>query len=64
MWIGRRSRSKPTYPGLLDNTVAGGCPTGMTARKCLIKECEEEAGIPADWAAKAPAAEPSRIALR
>ena len=21
MWIGRRSLTKPTYPGLLDNTV-------------------------------------------
>jgi len=55
MWIGRRSRSKPTYPGLLDNTVAGGLPYGMTARKCLTNECEEEAGIPGDWAAKARA---------
>lgn len=53
MWIGRRSRPKPTYPGLLDNTVAGGLPCGMTARECLAKECEEEAGIPAALAAKA-----------
>ncbi|HXF54207.1 MAG TPA: DUF4743 domain-containing protein [Hyphomicrobiaceae bacterium] len=55
MWIGRRSRNKPTYPGLLDNTVAGGLPYGMTARNCLIKECAEEAGIPEEWAARAPA---------
>lgn len=53
MWIGRRSRTKHTYPGLLDNTVAGGLPYGMTARQCLIKECEEEAGIPEPWAATA-----------
>jgi isopentenyldiphosphate isomerase len=53
MWIGRRSRTKPTYPGLLDNTVAGGLPYGMTARECLVKECGEEAGIPEAWAAKA-----------
>ena len=50
MWIGRRSRDKHTYPGLLDNTVAGGLPYGMTARECLVKECAEEAGIPADQA--------------
>jgi isopentenyldiphosphate isomerase len=53
MWIGRRSRTKPTYPGLLDNTVAGGLPYGMTARECLAKECAEEAGIPEAWAANA-----------
>ena len=51
--IGRRSRSKPTYPGLLDNTVAGGMSYSMTARECLIKECHEEAGIPEKWAARA-----------
>lgn len=50
MWIGRRSRHKPTYPGLLDNIVAGGLPYGMTASECLVKECAEEAGIPPDWA--------------
>ncbi len=53
MWIGRRSRRKPTYPGLLDNTVAGGLPYRMTARECLIKEAEEEAGIPPEWTAAA-----------
>src|SRR5262249_53722833 len=40
MWIGRRSRHKHTYPGLLDNTVAGGLPYGLSARDCLVKECE------------------------
>ena len=54
LWVGRRSRDKHTYPGLLDNMVAGGLPYGMTARDCLIKECGEEAGIPAAWAARAP----------
>jgi 8-oxo-dGTP pyrophosphatase MutT (NUDIX family) len=54
MWIGRRSRTKHTYPGLLDNTVAGGLPHGMTARECLAKECEEEAGIPKALASGAP----------
>jgi 8-oxo-dGTP pyrophosphatase MutT (NUDIX family) len=53
MWIGRRARDKPTYPGLLDNMVAGGLPHGMTALACLIKECAEEAGIPEDWARRA-----------
>ena len=55
LWIGRRSRTKHTYPGMLDNAVAGGLPHGLTARECLVKECAEEAGIPAEWAARAPA---------
>jgi isopentenyldiphosphate isomerase len=55
LWIGRRSRTKQTYPGMLDNAVAGGLPYGLTARACLAKECEEEAGIPKAWAEKAPA---------
>lgn len=54
MWVGQRSRNKHTYPGLLDNTVAGGLSYGMTARDCLKKECEEEAGIPEAWAVGAP----------
>ena len=55
LWIGRRSRTKHTYPGMLDNCVAGGLPYGLTARECLSKECGEEAGIPAEWASRAPA---------
>lgn len=55
LWIGCRSRAKHTYPGLLDNAVAGGLPHGLTARACLVKECQEEAGIPPAWAAQAPA---------
>ena len=29
VWVARRARAKPTYPGMLDNTVAGGQPAGM-----------------------------------
>ena len=46
MWIARRSLTKPTGPGKLDQMVAGGQPAGMSLRDNLIKECEEEAGIP------------------
>jgi 8-oxo-dGTP pyrophosphatase MutT (NUDIX family) len=55
MWIGRRSRAKHAYPGMLDNTVAGGLPYGMSARDCLAKECEEEAGIPHELSRRAVA---------
>jgi isopentenyldiphosphate isomerase len=46
MWVAYRAKDKPTYPGMLDNTVAGGQPIGITPRDNLIKECAEEAGIP------------------
>jgi|TARA_R110002033_G_scaffold8956_5_gene30405 8-oxo-dGTP pyrophosphatase MutT (NUDIX family) len=46
MWIAHRSKSKPTYPGQLDNMVAGGQPTGYSFRQNMVKECAEEANIP------------------
>lgn len=45
MWVGRRAWDKSTYPGHLDNIVAGGHPVGYSAEENLIKECAEEAGI-------------------
>lgn len=53
MWIGRRSLSKPTGPGLLDQMVGGGQPSGMSLRDNLTKECAEEAGMPATIAERA-----------
>ncbi|MEQ9345157.1 MAG: DUF4743 domain-containing protein [Thalassospira sp.] len=46
MWVAHRAKDKPTYPGMLDNMVAGGQPTGLGFRQNMIKECAEEAGIP------------------
>jgi isopentenyldiphosphate isomerase len=46
MWIGRRAKDKHTYPGMLDNTVAGGQPMGIGLLENLVKECKEEASIP------------------
>jgi 8-oxo-dGTP pyrophosphatase MutT (NUDIX family) len=45
MWIAHRSRTKPTFPGMLDNLVAGGQPVGLSLEANLRKECLEEAGI-------------------
>ncbi|MDA0702307.1 MAG: DUF4743 domain-containing protein [Proteobacteria bacterium] len=53
MWIARRSRNKPTFPGMLDNTVAGGQPFGLTLAENLVKECGEEASIPPELAVRA-----------
>jgi len=33
------------YPGLLDNSVAGGVPSGMSMFESMVKECMEEASI-------------------
>ena len=46
MWIGKRSEQKRTFPGKLDNLVAGGLPHGLGLKENLIKECREEASIP------------------
>jgi hypothetical protein len=53
MWIGKRSLTKPTGPGKLDQLVAGGQPAGMSLKANLIKECEEEAAIPRALAERA-----------
>lgn len=53
LWIGRRSRTKPTGPGKLDQIVAGGQPAGVSLADNLVKECAEEAAIPADLARRA-----------
>jgi 8-oxo-dGTP pyrophosphatase MutT (NUDIX family) len=50
MWIARRSRGKRSHPGLLDQIVAGGQPAGLTLVENVIKECAEEAAIPAGLA--------------
>lgn len=46
LWIAKRSHTKSTYPGMLDHLVAGGLPHGIDCQENVVKECEEEAGIP------------------
>lgn len=46
MWVARRAYDKPTFPGMLDNMVAGGQPHGISPFDNLVKECKEEADIP------------------
>ena len=53
LWIAVRARGKRTFPGHLDNVVAGGQPIGLTPFQTLVKECDEEAGLGADLAARA-----------
>jgi len=46
LWVARRSKSKPTWPGMLDHLAAGGQPAGMGATENAVKEAWEEAGVP------------------
>ena len=46
MWLAKRDDHKPTYPGKLDNMVAGGLPLGIGVLENLIKEASEEAALP------------------
>lgn len=44
--------NKATYPGMLDNSVAGGISNGLSAHETIIKEAGEEASIPENVARK------------
>ncbi|KAA8651687.1 putative thiamine pyrophosphokinase [Aspergillus tanneri] len=44
-WVPQRSPNKSAYPGLLDNTVAGGMAAGEKPFECLAREASEEAGM-------------------
>ena len=46
MWIAKRSITKQTWPGYLDQLCAGGIPSGQSRMNAVIRECEEEASIP------------------
>lgn len=48
IWTPRRALNKQTYPGMMDNTVAGGMGIGEKPFECLVREAEEEASLPAE----------------
>lgn len=45
IWVPRRAKSKQTFGGMLDNTVAGGLSTGESPFECLVREAAEEASF-------------------
>lgn len=53
MWVARRALDKPTFPGQLDNMVAGGQPATISIAENVPKECREEADIPEHLARQA-----------
>lgn len=52
VWIAQRALDRWIDPGKLDNLIGGGIGIGHTADETLVKEAWEEAGIPADLAAR------------
>ena len=53
LWLARRAKDRPQYPGAMDHLVAGGLTAGISADRVMIRECFEEAGIPEQLACKA-----------
>ncbi|CAO3614636.1 unnamed protein product [Cunninghamella echinulata] len=53
MWVAKRSSTKQTWPGVLDNCVAGGMPYNYSTKETVVKECDEEASIPESLASNA-----------
>ncbi|HXK57264.1 MAG TPA: DUF4743 domain-containing protein, partial [Gammaproteobacteria bacterium] len=53
LWVGKRSADRRNFPGKLDHLVAGGLPYAVSLEANLVKECWEEAGIPAALARRA-----------
>ena len=46
IWVPRRARTKSTYGGMLDNTVAGGISSGEQPFESIVREAAEEASLP------------------
>ncbi|MCJ1233656.1 hypothetical protein MMC14_001614 [Varicellaria rhodocarpa] len=49
IWVAWHSASKKTYPGMLDNTIGGGIPSGDELYTSLLREASEEASIPTSY---------------
>ena len=48
LWIARRSDTKATDPGRLDNVIGCGVPLGQSPREAIVREGWEEAGLVPD----------------
>lgn len=61
LWIARRSPTKATDPGMLDNLIGGGVADGQTPLEALVREGFEEAGLHPPQMAAARAASVLRL---
>ncbi|RDA82739.1 hypothetical protein CP532_6877 [Ophiocordyceps camponoti-leonardi (nom. inval.)] len=48
LWVAKRAANKSTFPGMLDNTAAGGLATGEQPSDCILREADEEASLSVD----------------
>ncbi|MGD1877883.1 MAG: DUF4743 domain-containing protein [Kiloniellaceae bacterium] len=53
IWVAKRARNKSVAPGKLDHLTAGGQPIGLGLMENVVKECGEEASVPAEMACRA-----------
>ena len=49
VWLAKRSPTKSHHPNYWDSTVAGGQPAGLSLVDNIVKEAQEEAGVPSKW---------------
>jgi 8-oxo-dGTP pyrophosphatase MutT (NUDIX family) len=52
IWVSRRAKNTPTYPGMLDNTVGGAMASGHKPLESVVREASEEASFSKDFVAK------------
>ena len=52
VWYQRRSKTKQTWPGMLDSFVGGGITEGIGVMETAIKEAGEEANVPPELASQ------------
>ena len=48
-WVPRRSKTKMSYPGKLDNTVRGSLASGEKSVDCTFRESAKEASLPESY---------------
>ncbi|ORY12929.1 NUDIX hydrolase domain-like protein [Clohesyomyces aquaticus] len=48
-WVPRRAKTKMSFPGMLDNTVGGSLRSAEKPLDCIVREAEEEAGLPVQY---------------
>lgn len=49
VWLAKRASTKSHHFGYWDCTVAGGHPINLSLVDNIVKESQEEAGVPAEW---------------
>ena len=51
-WVPRRSKTKRSYPGMLDNTIGGSLSLGERPIDCIVREAADEGAITEEYARK------------